>query len=198
MGRSKIKREYRFKPMCKEFAPVGHETHTAITLDHDEIEAIFLTDSQNLYQDDAAKKMGVSRPTFSKILKSARFKVATALVSCKKLVINDEKQNFKLMIPTAQEGTFDQTAPTQQYLAIVTVDNERSYSISYQDNPVYTKESKPGLELPQLANELDINFFVSQSAGAGLVNSLLSMGVYTYKTSNFTIKELIDTLMKEF
>jgi predicted DNA-binding protein (UPF0251 family) len=57
----------------------------AMTLD--EFEAIRLADLGGLYQEEAAEKMGVSRPTFSRIVESAHRKVADALVHGKALRI---------------------------------------------------------------------------------------------------------------
>lgn len=58
-----------------------------VTLSPDEFEAINLADHQGLYHEEAAKKMGVSRPTFGRILGSARRKVAEAIVEGKALQI---------------------------------------------------------------------------------------------------------------
>lgn len=46
----------------------------------DEWEAIRLADYEGLYHEAAAERMGVSRPTFGRILESARRKLATVLV----------------------------------------------------------------------------------------------------------------------
>ena len=43
------------------------------------MEALYLMDLLGLYQEAAAEKMEVSRPTFARIIKSARHKVALAL-----------------------------------------------------------------------------------------------------------------------
>jgi predicted DNA-binding protein (UPF0251 family)/predicted Fe-Mo cluster-binding NifX family protein len=199
MGRSKIKRVYSFKPVYKEFTPKNCDNCAAITLNHDEIEAIFLMDSQNMYQDDAAKKMGVSRPTFSKIIKSARFKIATALVSCKKIVIKDEKESFKAMICTDSKENFEVIAPVAKYIAVITVENDGAFGIEYFDNPVVTKNSKPGMELPRFASTNEVNFFISDSAGAGLINSLLSMGIFTEKkAAGFSIEDIVSYLVKKY
>jgi hypothetical protein len=56
-------------------------------LNLDELEAIRLADLEGLYQEQAAEKMGVSRPTFARILESGRKKVADALVNGKGLVV---------------------------------------------------------------------------------------------------------------
>lgn len=52
-----------------------------VSLGIDELEAIRLADMEELYQTDAADKMGVSRQTFGNIVKSAHKKIATALIS---------------------------------------------------------------------------------------------------------------------
>jgi predicted DNA-binding protein (UPF0251 family) len=61
-----------------------------ISLKPDEFEAISLADHQGLYHEEAAKKMGVSRPTFSRILGLARHKVALVLVEAKALRIETQ------------------------------------------------------------------------------------------------------------
>jgi predicted DNA-binding protein (UPF0251 family) len=58
-----------------------------VILTVDEFEAIRLADLENLYQEQAAEKMKVSRPTFGRIIDSAHKKVAEALVKGKALKI---------------------------------------------------------------------------------------------------------------
>jgi predicted DNA-binding protein (UPF0251 family)/predicted Fe-Mo cluster-binding NifX family protein len=58
---------------------------TVLTLD--EFEALRLADLDGLYQEQAAESMGVSRPTFSRIMDTAHHKVADALVHGKALRI---------------------------------------------------------------------------------------------------------------
>jgi predicted DNA-binding protein (UPF0251 family) len=53
----------------------------------EELEALKLADIEGLYQEDAAGRMEVSRPTFQRVLKSARGKVARSLVEGKALGI---------------------------------------------------------------------------------------------------------------
>ncbi len=64
-----------FRPV---HVPLKDIVVTKITLD--ELEALWLCDSLGLEQDAAAKKMAVHRSTVSRILTSARKKIATALV----------------------------------------------------------------------------------------------------------------------
>jgi len=58
-----------------------------IVLTLDEFEAIRLADLEGLYQEQAAERMIVSRPTFGRILAAAHRKVAEALAHGKTLKI---------------------------------------------------------------------------------------------------------------
>jgi predicted DNA-binding protein (UPF0251 family) len=59
-----------------------------ITIEYDEWEAIRLVDYLNLSQEEAAKKMQISQPTLSRILKAGHNKIAKALVEGKAIMIN--------------------------------------------------------------------------------------------------------------
>jgi len=67
-----------FKPRCKPLDKLK-----AVSLNLDEFEAIRLSCLEGMKQEDAAKKMKVSRPTFSRIETSAHKKIADALVNIK-------------------------------------------------------------------------------------------------------------------
>lgn len=63
-----------------------------ITLFRDELEALKLCDHEGLFQEEAGKKMGVSRGTVQRILTSARQKTAEALATGAALVFVDEEE----------------------------------------------------------------------------------------------------------
>jgi len=69
------------------FKPAGIRVRDIeeIGLALDELEALRLADVEGLYQEAAAQSMGVSRPTFSRIIAEARRKVAVALIRGKAL-----------------------------------------------------------------------------------------------------------------
>jgi predicted DNA-binding protein (UPF0251 family) len=58
-----------------------------VSLSLDEFEAIRLADVEGCKQEEAARMMRVSRPTFSRIISSARAKVGDALVNIKAIRI---------------------------------------------------------------------------------------------------------------
>ncbi|MFA5337922.1 MAG: DUF134 domain-containing protein [Candidatus Omnitrophota bacterium] len=71
-----------FKPLCK---PLSKLEVVYLTLD--EFEAVRLACLEGLKQIDAAKKLKISRPTFSRILTSAQNKIADGLVNIKAIRI---------------------------------------------------------------------------------------------------------------
>jgi predicted DNA-binding protein (UPF0251 family) len=54
-----------------------------VVLTLDEVEALRLADALGLYQEQAAARMGISHPTFSRIVGRARAKLADALINGK-------------------------------------------------------------------------------------------------------------------
>lgn len=58
-----------------------------VILGYDEAEALRLSDLLGLYHEAAARSMGISRPTFGRIIESARHKAADAILSGKALRI---------------------------------------------------------------------------------------------------------------
>ena len=84
MARPKRLRRLAIAPPSHSFLPVGEENHPAekdiVVLSMDEFEALRLADLECHSQEAAAKKMGISRPTFGRIIESARSKVAKTLV----------------------------------------------------------------------------------------------------------------------
>src|SRR4030067_600112 len=58
-----------------------------VTLSLDELEAVRLADLEELYQEEAARRMEVSRQTFGNIVASARRKLADCVVNGKLLRI---------------------------------------------------------------------------------------------------------------
>lgn len=71
-----------FRPVCK---PLNELEGVILTLD--EFEAVRLSCLEGLKQEQAAKMMKISRPTFSRIETSAHRKIADALVNIKAIRI---------------------------------------------------------------------------------------------------------------
>jgi len=89
-------RQVSFQPSINAFKPIGIPMRQLeiLSLQLDELEAIRLTDREGLYQEEAARRMGVSRVTFGRILRDAHAKVAEALLEGKALVIGEGPVRF--------------------------------------------------------------------------------------------------------
>ena len=89
MSRPQCCRRVSGRPTASVFHPAGIPVRELeeIVLTLDEFEAIRLADLEGLYQEQAAERMIVSRPTFGRILAAAHRKVAEALAHGKALKI---------------------------------------------------------------------------------------------------------------
>ena len=83
-------------PRITFFKPAGIPLHALeeVHLSIEEAEAIRLRDLEGLEQEECARKMNISRPTFHRVLESARKKLADALLNGKAIRI--EGGNFEM------------------------------------------------------------------------------------------------------
>ena len=96
MGRLPNWRRVSFIPKITYFKPAGvpRRVLEEVCLTVDEAEAIRLKDQEGLEQEKCAESMKVSRTTFSRILESARQKMADAILNGKAIRI--EGGNFEM------------------------------------------------------------------------------------------------------
>ncbi len=89
MTRPKCPRLIQGFPSTKYFKPraIPLSELEEVALTFDEFESIRLADLEGLYQEEAASKMKISRPTFGRIIESAHKKVADALINGKAIKI---------------------------------------------------------------------------------------------------------------
>lgn len=104
MVRPRLFRRVGFQPYVTYFKPAGVRlvglVETVITVD--EFEALRLKDFLGIEQEEAAKKMNISQPTFHRLLSSARKKVADAVVNGKAIRI--EGGSYKMVQQPMQSG----------------------------------------------------------------------------------------------
>lgn len=96
MSRPPKCRRVEFVPNLTYFKPAGVPIRelSEVSVTIEELEAIRLKDLLGLEQEACAERMGVSRPTYHRILAAARGKVAEALINGK--AIRVEGGNFKM------------------------------------------------------------------------------------------------------
>lgn len=87
MPRRRRLRKVVAPPAFEGYKPYGvnSEPREAVELLYEEYEALKLADYDFMHHVEAAKLMGISRPTFARIYESARRKIAKALVEAKEI-----------------------------------------------------------------------------------------------------------------
>jgi predicted DNA-binding protein (UPF0251 family) len=86
MVKPRKKRNVLYPPWMHSFGPHGHDIpgpEQEVVLTIDEYESIRLADHENLKQEEAASRMNISRPTFTRLVDSARKKIADAMINGK-------------------------------------------------------------------------------------------------------------------
>ena len=98
MGRMPRWRRVASIPQVTYFKPAGVPARLLeeVRLSVEEAEALRLKDLERLEQEEGAQKMNISRPTFQRVLGSARSKVADALLNGKAMRI--EGGNFEMAL----------------------------------------------------------------------------------------------------
>ena len=91
MPRPRIRRRLRFKPNVYYFKPQGVPMRTLeeVVILPDELEAFKLHDIDGLEQTEAAKKMGISQPTFARTLDKVYKKLADGIIHGKAIKLED-------------------------------------------------------------------------------------------------------------
>ncbi|NLW24862.1 MAG: DUF134 domain-containing protein [Clostridia bacterium] len=82
-------RRVEMEPQFTYFKPAGIPKRILeeVIINVEEIEAIRLKDLEGLEQEECAQKMNISRPTFQRVLTSARSKLAEAIIEGKAIKI---------------------------------------------------------------------------------------------------------------
>ncbi|MCK5107424.1 MAG: DUF134 domain-containing protein [Nanoarchaeota archaeon] len=89
MPRPRLRRRICGRPSSHYFKPagIGIRELDEVILTQGEFEALRLKDLQGLSQEESAKEMEVSQPTFHRILLSARKKTSEAIIKGKAIKI---------------------------------------------------------------------------------------------------------------
>jgi len=113
-----------------------------VRLSLEEAEAIRLKDLEGLEQEQGAEKMGVSRPTFQRVLAKARRKIADALLNGRAIRIEGgnyelaaglaektiRRKNMKIAVITDDEVTVSQHFGRAPLYVVVTAENGKVVS----------------------------------------------------------------------
>ena len=83
-------RRITMPPRMEGFKPFGIPMRNLESVDllYEEYESVRLADYENLTQEEAAEKMNISRPTFTRLYDKARKSIAKAFVEGKAIIIH--------------------------------------------------------------------------------------------------------------
>ena len=98
-------RRVEFMPSVTYFKPAGIPMRVLeeVILSLEEAEALRLKDLAGLEQSDGAESMNVSRPTFQRVLASARQKIADALLNGKAIRIEGGNYEMAALPPACMD-----------------------------------------------------------------------------------------------
>ncbi|MDD2382729.1 MAG: DUF134 domain-containing protein [Sulfurospirillaceae bacterium] len=178
MSRQKNKRHISFRPRCHKFIPENNGDMEIISLLSEETEALYLMDLLGMYQEEAAQKMEISRPTLARIVKSAHHKVALALLGGKQLNLEPSSAPYKIALCSdSANAPFYLTLPKSKYIHIFTLNHHIIESHKILNNPLFLENAKPAIVLTTLFTQERINLFIANSLGEGFKSMLSSKGI---------------------
>jgi len=192
MAREKVQRELSLKLHSKYFGPKDVEPEETIVLLHEEIEAIQLMNILNMYQEEAAQKMNVSRPTFTRILKNARRKIAMALIYGYNLKIHEVKNDFYVAVCSSSKTELKKISLYSEFIFILHIEEYKLTSKVLIKNPTFNGAAKPTTALPNLLQEHEVNYFITDKIGVGLKNTLIAKGIYPILKDTISFEEVVD------
>lgn len=208
--RSKNERILGLKPQYLSFGPNGVKSNGTVLLDSDEFEALYLMDSLGLYQEESAARMGVSRPTFSRIVGSARKKVADALIHGKQLTIADEVTCYVIAFPSDDGERLSKHVILAKQFGLAQIDYGEVVGIEWIENPIARECDEKGLKfkndheakgmaagriIPPLLERA--NILLVRSIGEGLRRNMEGTGKVVRLTKKTSITEVIETFIGE-
>lgn len=200
-------RNITFKPKHLLFGPLTHKPKEMIQMSDDELESLYLADFKGLYQEECAKQLGVSRPTFAKLIKNARRKVTEMLMYGKGIELIQEKKNYTLIYPTNDRVNIHPYFLTAKFFAFAQIEDDKIVSITYQDNPIYISLVDKGIEIvndesakgmaagriiPPLLKKG--NMLIVKNLGDGMRRNLEGIGLNIEFTDLTDIDVIVDSL----
>ncbi len=180
----------------------------------DEFEAIRLADQEGLYQEEAARRMGVSRTTFGRILDSAHRKVAEVLAGgrCLRLegghVHPADSEPFRSASPRQKETIVNICIPvtadrglespvsghfgSAPMFMLVDVKTRKAHALT---NTRAVHEHGACRPLDALAGS-EIDALVVGGIGAGALMKVQAAGIRVFRASAATVGGCLDAFVK--
>lgn len=192
MPRHKLKRQTSFVPSCQTFKPSVPSKEETIRLLPEEVEALYLMDMLELYQEDAANRMEVSRPTFARIIKTARHKVALGVLGGRTLELEVSKERYTVAFCSGQEREpFGLLEPKAPFIHVVTLSEKGIEKTLVLQSPLGQEGQKPAPYLSELFVAHRVNLFITSKLGEGLRGAFASRGIGVLMRKTISLEEIL-------
>jgi predicted DNA-binding protein (UPF0251 family)/predicted Fe-Mo cluster-binding NifX family protein len=171
-----------------------------IILSLDELEALRLSDLEGLYQEAAARAMGISRQTFGRIIESARQKTANAILNGKALRVtggnvrlkNEGEDIMKIAVPTVGDQVDQHFGHCEKY-SVFTIEDNAIKNLEFMESPAGCgcKSNMAGV----LAQS-GVKILIAGGIGNGAVNVLTSNGIKTVKGASGNVRNAVESYLQ--
>ena len=208
--RPRKKRLIRSNPLARFYKPRGIPLRDMeiVTLKDEEWEAIKLADYKGLNHEEAAGLMGISRPTFSRLISSARQTVASALVNGAALEIgggdfhmvseetHSQSNNMKgktMKIAFSTTGNDLSAAVKPRFgrsLKFLILDTEDD-SFEVIDNTTHDAPGGAGIKAAETVVKAGAKVVITGDCGPKALNALKQSDVKVYSAKGVNIKDAL-------
>ena len=205
MSRPSKCRRVEFLPNVTYFKPAGVPLRELeeVSMSVEEAEAVRIKDLEGLEQEQGAEKMNISRPTFQRILASARQKIADALLNGKAIKI--EGGNFEIALSkTKKDGNIkvaiSATAPTLdadidprfgrcQYFIIV---NPETMEYETLENSEIIAGEGAGIATAKTLTGKNIDVVITGNCGPNAYDALTAAGIKVITDATGKVKDAVE------
>ncbi len=209
MARPRLCRWIGKEPGATCFKPLNGDPSAddEVIMGYDELEALRLKDVLGLEQDGAASKMGISQPTFCRLIASARRKVATSVVEGRVLKVSggdyristeiEVKAGEKMKIAVASDDGTTISHHFGRALGFVVFDlegNELSGREHRQNKGKHSGDCGSCDHATMIGNISDCKYVICYGMGRRIYDDLLQAKI----TPIVTEEELVDKAVERF
>jgi predicted Fe-Mo cluster-binding NifX family protein len=115
-----------------------------------------------------------------------------ALIYGYNLKIHEVKNDFYVAVCSSSKTQLEEINLYAEFIFILHIEEYKLTSKVLIKNPTHNGEARPTSVLPNLLQEHEVNYFITDKIGIGLKNTLISKGIYPILKDNITFEEITD------
>ena len=202
MTRPKCCRQIAKIPDKNYFKPKGITASEleVVLLSLDELEAVRLADFEGFYQEQAARRMNISRPTFGRVIASAHKKIADCLINGKALkieggeiavkeIVEEKEKRMKIALPSRSDQV-DAHFGHCEHFTVFTIgpDNKVTAQETVTPPPGCGCKSDIALTLEQMG----VKVMLAGNMGQGALNVLGGHGIRVVRGCSGSVTDVVE------